>query len=953
MSVTLVRPAMENRTEARAAPVASQGAALHWLWPMLAVTALALLVRVFRLDGQSLWSDEGLSLYRAQQGLTAILANTIVVGDQVTRDTSPPLYFLALAGLRAVAGEADFALRYASVAFGVVSVPLMFVVGRALFSPWTGLVAALLLALSPIHVFYSQEVRNYSLFLALSLVSIWLLWSIFRAHHRSWLRAALWLGVVALMVYTHLFALFIVAFEGLALLVWLLRRARDRRWLVALLVVGLVATPAVLIGASLLGAGPQFHFVEMPALDIAQQALTSYSYGMLKAVALPWTWLLPFIALAALGAGLWWRSRAHRSAVALTLGYLVIPLALFLAVSQISPIYNGPRHALFGLPPFLLLLACAVSGVSGRWRLALAAVLVALVAQQAQRLYAQTFDIQIARDDVRAAAHYLSQRVDAGDVVVLHDALIGFTFNHYYTGEAPVVAVPAYGMGDEEAARVSMGRLLQTHERVWFVTDPRPRDGFSRTLLTRWMDDEFLGQFAASFRVLWLPLSITRYRAGLPVASQLPPDAQPLDQAWESGIRLKGYRWRGARPTVTDPLRLTLYWSLDRPQAHDPRLELRLVDSEGRVWWQGEQGFYARAPMKDWPLDTLVAQDLEPDLPPGLPVGEYTLRWRLTEPPGGRPLSPRRGADAEGWLAGPSVHLQRPDHAVELPEAAHRVASSAHFGGLELVAYDAPPEAVHPGGVWKGALYWRVRQAPAADTRVEVWLEKPGGEALAPIEMALAPAGLSAETWQPGDLVRTDMALEIPEDGTGGEYRLVARLFEGEQPVTGWSGRLPVPRQAVAVGAVDVADWPLVTAPPPVQHNLAASIGPARVLGYNLAAETARAGEALGVSLVWQVIDQPEADYKVFIHLLDEQGGLRAQTDGVPVGWTRPTRGWRPGEVLTDEHSLALPADLPAGTYRLMAGLYRPEDGGRAPVALDGQPQPNDMLPLGSITVRR
>ena len=62
-------------------------------------------LRVYRLEAQSLWSDEGLSLYRARLTLGENLTNVIVVPPNVpTQDTNPPLYFVVLSALRAAGG---------------------------------------------------------------------------------------------------------------------------------------------------------------------------------------------------------------------------------------------------------------------------------------------------------------------------------------------------------------------------------------------------------------------------------------------------------------------------------------------------------------------------------------------------------------------------------------------------------------------------------------------------------------------------------------------------------------------------------------------------------------------------------------------------------------------------------------------------------------------------------
>jgi hypothetical protein len=70
--------------------------------------------------------------------------------------------------------------------------------------------------------------------------------------------------------------------------------------------------------------------------------------------------------------------------------------------------------------------------------------------------------------------------------------------------------------------------------------------------------------------------------------------------------------------------------------------------------------------------------------------------------------------------------------------------------------------------------------------------------------------------------------------------------------------------------------------------------------------------------------------------LLDNKGEIVAQSDQWPGGL--PSNVWTGGQVIVDEHSLPLPADLPAGDYRIAAGLYRASDGVRL-AAFDGAGQ--------------
>ena len=98
------------------------------------------------------------------------------------------------------------------------------------------------------------------------------------------------------------------------------------------------------------------------------------------------------------------------------------------------------------------------------------------------------------------------------------------------------------------------------------------------------------------------------------------------------------------------------------------------------------------------------------------------------------------------------------------------------------------------------------------------------------------------------------------------------------------------------------------------------------------------AGDNLALTLVWSASSEIPDSYRVFVHLLDDNNELRAQSDGEPAGWARPTSGWMPGEYVSDYHNLALNQDLKPGRYSLHVGMYHPQSGQRlvSSMILDG-----------------
>jgi mannosyltransferase len=123
------------------------------------------------------------------------------------------------------------------------------------------------------------------------------------------------------------------------------------------------------------------------------------------------------------------------------------------------------------------------------------------------------------------------------------------------------------------------------------------------------------------------------------------------------------------------------------------------------------------------------------------------------------------------------------------------------------------------------------------------------------------------------------------------------------------------------------------------------------LLGYTVGSETAVPGDILPITLFWETAEPLDTRYKVFIHLVANDGPPPAQRDSEPGGGLALTTTWTPGETVVDNHGLFLPPDLPPGQYRLLLGLYDLTDpAARLPVLVDGETA--DMLLLTTITVR-
>jgi hypothetical protein len=130
------------------------------------ICLLAFGLRVYHLGTQSLWYDEGLSVYLASLPPLATIQTSAITDH-------PPLHALMLGAWMQVAGQSEFAVRFLSLWWSVLAVALTWRLGREMLTDAIGAIAAVLMATSAFAVWYAQEARGYSLLLALTLITTW------------------------------------------------------------------------------------------------------------------------------------------------------------------------------------------------------------------------------------------------------------------------------------------------------------------------------------------------------------------------------------------------------------------------------------------------------------------------------------------------------------------------------------------------------------------------------------------------------------------------------------------------------------------------------------------------------------------------------------------------------------------------------------------------------------
>jgi hypothetical protein len=123
-----------------------------------------------------------------------------------------------------------------------------------------------------------------------------------------------------------------------------------------------------------------------------------------------------------------------------------------------------------------------------------------------------------------------------------------------------------------------------------------------------------------------------------------------------------------------------------------------------------------------------------------------------------------------------------------------------------------------------------------------------------------------------------------------------------------------------------------------------------KLVGFTPSDDRLFPGDIYQISLFWMTEEELDKRYKVFLHLVDQEGRIVSQRDSEPGGGLALTTTWQPGTLVTDNHGLYIPLDTPPGEYTLFIGVYDIADASqRLSILVDGSLV--DALPLASITV--
>jgi mannosyltransferase len=325
-------------------------------WIVAGLTLLAAGLRFATLGVQSYHHDEIVTASRILRGGFGHAMDAVGFSE-----SAPPLYYAVAWVWTQVTGTGEFGLRSISALAGVATVPVVYLAALELRGRRAGLMAAALVAVNPMLLWYSQEARAYSLFVLLCAVS--LLYCVRALRHGRRRDVVLWGIASGLALATHYFAVFPIAAEAL----WLLRRRR-RRSLPGLGIVGLFGLALAPLAVHQMSIG-HAEWIGNFSLghrlwETAATFVTGETSDIIARPERPGLSFVPIALVLAATALLAFRSdRDERRAAALplTVALAAVGIPVLLALSSPSKDYVLARNVMPALIPLLIVVAIAVT----------------------------------------------------------------------------------------------------------------------------------------------------------------------------------------------------------------------------------------------------------------------------------------------------------------------------------------------------------------------------------------------------------------------------------------------------------------------------------------------------------------------------------------------------------------------------------------------------------------
>ena len=438
----------------------------HWLGKHLslvegiALVGLAVIggaIRAYDIGAKSLWYDEAVVYWISRTDLSSLVAANAQL------NSAPPLYVL-LVHFASRIGTSEGVIRSVSWLAGALAIPLIYFLGRRYVSRRAAFASAMVVAVTPVYVEYSQQLREYSLAFLLSALML-LAYGKFK-EKGSWIHLGFLATTFCVGVLLQYGLALLILSLNLAFLVevdWLRRnRTELAKWVagqvVVLMVLALVWASTLRFQLSLGGYGYLARGYFEGSLPSLVTFLLRQTYEIVL-FAFPDPPLVILLMATAIVTRITDGSSPRKYA------HLVIPFLIAAAAGILGLYpYVGARHAIYLFPIICILIAMGFDYLIRVDRRGIVALLLAILVARAALLPTLGYLRSQGTENLKPLVEQLNADLQPGDRIFVCDGAIP-AFRYYYRGDLDQVVEGA----STEYWQQQLSSLVDTSGRVWLV----------------------------------------------------------------------------------------------------------------------------------------------------------------------------------------------------------------------------------------------------------------------------------------------------------------------------------------------------------------------------------------------------------------------------------------------------------------------------------------------------
>jgi len=392
------------------------------------ILIIASFLRIYQLGQECLWIDEVSSIDQALRPLSELFCGFL---------RGPAYYFLLRFWIK-LFGLSEFSLRLPSAIFGIASVYLTYRVGKIIFNRFVGQISALLLAISAFHLFYSQEVRHYSFWVFLTLLSNFFFLKILNKGDSKKLYLFYCLSLIS-SLYTILWSVLMWMVHNLVFFCF--RKHNRKQWIITQFIILasflLWLIPFMIFAIKIKDSIPTFELgwiVPVNRVSLAAFFKTivcsgiyfSASYSQnIQISFLQVVQICIFLTLFSLGL---LRINTKKSKTFFLLAWLFLPIVAILIASWIAFPLFSERYLIFVLPSFLIFISIGIWRFKRlRMRVFIIALIVLLNVPALAYYYGENQKL-----DYKQAVRLINRRLRPKTNVVINSSREALVFVYYW-----------------------------------------------------------------------------------------------------------------------------------------------------------------------------------------------------------------------------------------------------------------------------------------------------------------------------------------------------------------------------------------------------------------------------------------------------------------------------------------------------------------------------------------